>query len=133
MQQKRPRSKSFRETIPAAGSESPRCISYRVAPANGFRKVPPPTQLDHDKLELGNDSWNHRVQLREAIEAMQQAVHSLVAKLDGQQGPTNDTDNNKNDDNNNNHNNNHNNNPNNTNTITTPTTTTTTKAVESLA
>ena len=89
--------------------------AHRVAPANGFRKVPPPTQLDHDKLELGNDSWNHRVQLREAIEAMQQAVHGLVAKLDGQQGPTNDNDNNKNDDNNNSHNNNHTNNTNNTN------------------
>ena len=89
--------------------------AYRVAPAKGFRKVPPPTQLDHDKLELGNDSWNHRIQLRDAIEAMQQAVHSLVARLDGQQGPTNDNDNNKNDDNNNSHNNNHTNNTNNTN------------------
>ena len=93
--------------------------AYRAAPANGFRKVPPPTQLDHDKLELGNDSWNHRVQLRDAIEAMQQAVHSLVAKLDGQQGPTNENDNNTNDNNNtnnhNNHNNNHTNNTNSTN------------------
>ena len=26
--------------------------AYRVAPANNFRKVPPPAQLDHDKLEL---------------------------------------------------------------------------------
>ena len=86
--------------------------AYRVAPANGFRKVPPPTQFDHDKLELGNNSWNHSVQLRDAIEAMQQAVHSLVAKLDGQQGPTNDNDNNTNDDNNNNDNDNNNNNTN---------------------
>ena len=94
--------------------------AYRVAPAQNLRKVPPPTQLELDKLELEHDSWDHRVQLRDAIEAMQQAVHSLVAKLDGQQGPTNDNDNNRNDDNNNNnnynnHNNNHTDNTNNTN------------------
>ena len=86
-----------------------------------LRKVPPPTpleQLDRDKLELDNleqDSCTHRGQLRRALEAMHQAVHSLVTKLDGQQRPTNDNDNNTNDDNNNNHNNNHTNNTTNTN------------------
>ena len=42
---------------------------------------PPPNQLDLDKFELEDDSCNHRVQLREALEAMHQAVHSLDAKL----------------------------------------------------
>ena len=85
-----------------------------------LRERHPPTQLkqlDGDKLELDeleHDSWNHRVQLRDAIGAMQQAVHSLVAKLEGQQGPTNDNDNNNNNanNNNNNHINNHTNNTN---------------------
>ena len=100
-----------------------------------LKEVPPPTpleQLDRDKLELDNleqDSCTHRGQLRRALAAMHQAVHSLVTKLDGQQRPTNDNDNNtndnnnntndndnnKNNDNNNNHNNNHTNNTNNTN------------------
>ena len=59
-----------------------------------LREVPPPTpeQLDRDKLELGNDSWTYKIQLADAIEAMQRAVHSLVAKLDGQQGPTSNDD-----------------------------------------
>ena len=79
-------------------------------------KVPPPTpeQLDSDKLELGDDSWIYGIQLAEAIAEMQQAVHSLVAKLGGQE-PTNDDDNNTNDDNNNNHTNNNNNNTTNNN------------------
>ena len=86
-----------------------------------LREVPSPTpleQLDGDKLELVNleqDSCTHRGQLRRALAAMHQAVHSLVTKLDGQQRPTNDNDNNTDDDNNNNHNNNHTNNTNNTN------------------
>ena len=112
-------SMSLRDASVATQEPAESFPAYRVAPANSFRKVPPPTQLDHDKLELEHDSWNHRVQLRDAIEAMQQAVHSLVAKLDGQHRPTNNNDNNKNDDNNNNnynnHNNNHTDNTNNTN------------------
>ena len=108
-------SMSLRDASVATQEPAASFPAYRVAPANSFRKVPPPAQLDHDQLELGHDSWNHSVQLRDAIEAMQQAVHSLVAKLDGQHEPTNNNDNNTNDDNNNNHNNNHTNNTNNTN------------------
>ena len=86
-----------------------------------LREVPSPTpleQLDGDKLELDEfeqDSWTHRGQLTRALRAMHQAVHSLAAKLDGQQRPTSDNDNNTNDDNNNNHNNNNTNNTTNTN------------------
>ena len=88
--------------------------AYRVAPAQNPKEVPPPTQLELDKLELEHDGWNHRIQLRQALEAMHQAMHSLVTKLEGQQGPTrNNNDNNTNDDNNNNNNNNHNNHTNN--------------------
>ena len=84
-----------------------------------LRKVPSPNplQLDRDKLELDEfeqDSWTHRGQLTKALAAMQQAVHSLIAKLDGQQGPTNNNENNTND-NNNNHNKHNHNNTNNTN------------------
>ena len=32
--------------------------AYRVAPAQNPKEVPPPTQLELDKLELENDSWN---------------------------------------------------------------------------
>ena len=86
-----------------------------------LREVPPPTppeQLDRDKLELDEfeqNSWTHRGQLTKALKAMHQAVHSLVAKLDGQQRPTSDNDNNTNDDTNNNHNNNNTSNTTNTN------------------
>ena len=78
-------------------------------------RVPPPTpQLDRDKLELEDESWIYGIQLAEALAKMQQAVHSLVAKLGGQE-PTNDDNNNTNDDNNNNHTNNNNNNTTNNN------------------
>ena len=78
-------------------------------------RVPPPTpQLDRHKLELEDDSWIYGIQLAEALAKMQQAVHSLVAKLGGQE-PTNDDNNNTNDDNNNNHTNNNNNNTTNNN------------------
>ena len=90
--------------------------AYRVAPAQNPKEVPPPTQLELDKLELEHDGWTHRVQLRQALEAMHQAVHSLVTKLEGQQGPTrNNNDNNTNDDNNNHTNNTNNTNDNNNN------------------
>ena len=166
MQQERPRSESFRETIPLQNLRAPgasstdaspglqlpqnnlggaTCVmdrgsislqeaslgtqklavsfpAYRVAPAQNLKVVPPPTQLELDKLELEHDDWTHRVQLRQALEAMHQAVHSLVMKVEGQQEPTtNNNDNNTNDNNNNNnnnhntHNNNHTNNTNNTN------------------
>ena len=78
------------------------------------KKDPPPTQLDLDKFELENDSCNHRVQLRKALEAMHQAVHSLDAKLakadeSSKQNNNNNNNNNDNTTTNNNNNNQHNN------------------------
>ena len=83
-------------------------------------RVPPPNpeQLDNDKLELDEfeqNSCTHRGQLRRALRAMHQAVHSLAANLDGQQRPTSNENNNNNNNNNNNHTNNHNNNTTNNN------------------
>ena len=73
----------------------------------------PPTQLELDKLELEDDSCNQRVQLREALEAMQQAVHSLAAKLAKAKASKQDDNNNNNNNDetttNNNNNNQHNN------------------------
>ena len=43
--------------------------AYRVAPAQNPKEVPPPTQLELDKLELEHDGWTHGVQLRQALEA----------------------------------------------------------------
>ena len=74
---------------------------------------PPPHQLDLDKFELENGSCNHRVQLRKALEAMHQAVHSLDAKLAKADKSS------KQNNSNNNNNNNNNNNSNNDNTPTT--------------
>ena len=87
-------------------------------------KTLPPTQLDLDKIELEDESCNQRVQLRKALEAMHQAVHSLDAKLakakaskqdDNNNNNTNNNDNNNNTTthNNNQHNNHTNNNNNN--------------------
>ena len=73
-------------------------------------KDPPPTQLELDKLELENDSCNQRVQLRNALEAMQQAVHSLAAKLAKAKASKQDDNNNNNNNNDNTTNNTHNNN-----------------------
>ena len=69
-----------------------------------LQKDPPPHQLDLDKFELENGSCNHRVQLRKALEAMHQAVHSLDAKLakadkSSKQNNNNNNNNNNNDDN----------------------------------
>ena len=77
--------------------------------------TPTPQQLDRDKLELENDSWTYKIQLAEAIAEMQQAVRSLVAKLDGQQSPTSNENNNNNHNHTNNNNNNTTNNNNNNN------------------
>ena len=75
------------------------------------------------KFELEDESCNQRVQLEKALEAMQQAVHSLAAKLarakaskqDDNSNNNNDetTTNNNNNNQHNNHTNNHNNNDNN--------------------
>ena len=75
---------------------------------------PPPTQLELDKLELEDDSCNQRVQLEKAIKAMQQAVHSLAAKLAKAKASKQDDNNNNNNNNDettttNNNNNQHNN------------------------
>ena len=82
-------------------------------------KDPPPHQLDLEQFELGDESCNHRVQLRKALAAMQQAVHSLAAKLAKAKASKQDDNNNNNDEtttnNNNNQHNNHTNNNNNNN------------------
>ena len=81
----------------------------------------PLTQLDLDKIELEDESCNQRVQLRKALEAMHQAVHSLDAKLaKAKASKQDDTNNNNNDktttdNNNNNQHTNHTNNNNNNN------------------
>ena len=79
----------------------------------------PHPSLNLISLSLKNESCNHRVQLREALEAMQQAVHSLAAKLAKANASKQDDNNNNNDktttNNNNNQHNNHTDNNNNNN------------------
>ena len=55
--------------------------AFEEVPRTQLQEDPPLIQLELDKLELEDESCNHRVQLRKALEAMQQAVHSLAAKL----------------------------------------------------
>ena len=101
----------------------PKLCALEEETRSQLQKDPPPTQLDLDKFELENDSCNHRVQLRKALEAMHQAVHSLDAKLakaDESSKQNNNNNNNNNDDtttnnNNNNQHNNHTDNNNNNN------------------
>ena len=98
-------------------------------------KTLPPTSLTLTSLSLRMRSCNHRVQLRKALEAMHQAVHSLDAKLAKAKASK------QNDNNNNNNNNMTTQQPPTTptstttipTTITTTTTTTTTRTVESRA
>ena len=85
-------------------------------PSKLTKHPPQKEQLDDDKLELDKlelESCTQRGQLREALEAMHQAVHSLVAKLDEQNELT--SNNNNNNDNNNNNNTNNTTNTNNNN------------------
>ena len=91
----------------------PKLCALEEETRSQLHKDPPPHQLDLDKFELESDSCNHRVQLRKALEAMHQAVHSLDAKLAKANAS-------KQNDNNHNNNNNTTNNNNNT-TPTTPT------------
>ena len=76
-------------------------------------KTLPPTQLDMYKLELEDESCNHRVQLERALRAMQQAVHSLAAKLAKAKASKQDDNNNNNNNNDETTTNNNNNNNNN--------------------
>ena len=105
----------------------PKLCALEEETRSQLHKDPPPHQLDLDKFELASGSCNHRVQLRKALEAMHQAVHSLDAKLAkaDESSKQNNNNNNNNDetttnnDNNNQHNNhtdnNNNNNDNNNN------------------
>ena len=125
-----PQKGSFSEKTPLGQ------LGLEERPEKLQQEDPPPIQLDMCKFELEDESCNHRVQLEKALEAMQQAVHSLAAKLAKAKAS-------KQDDNNNNNNNNNDNTTNNTHTTTTgtttipttitTTTTTTTRAVESRA